>query len=200
MTPNPEEPTIERLVELARGKVSAEDAAALRARLATRPEWVEAFGTIDRLARVLDGDATDAVPPEATARARELGRRLALRAQPGMVERLAGAVARLLRDTRLDVATAGLRGQGGFACAYAADGLEVELECTEDRRGGFRIEGQVTGAGWTSIEFRSEDDRPVRSSLDADGMFVVSLAGGTYEASVSDGAGRSVRIEHLEVP
>jgi len=200
MTPNPEEPTIERLVELARGKVSAKDAAALRAQLATRPEWVEAFGTIDRLARVLDEDATDAVPPEATARARELGRRLALRAQPGMVERLAGAVARLLRDTRLDVATAGLRGQGGFACAYAADGLEVELECTEDRRGGFRIEGQVTGAGWTTIEFRGQDDRPVRMSLDSDGMFVISLAGGTYEACVSGAAGRSVRIEHLEVP
>lgn len=191
----PKEPSIERLMDLARGRLPADEAAALR------DEWPEAIETITRTIEVLDADARDLPPEGAVARAKSLGARLGALRPASLAERIGEAVARLVRDTRLDAAVAGLRGNAGFACAFAAGGTEIEFECTGDRSGGFRVTGQVSGEGWASLEFVAiADGISTVTTVDGDGMFTAAVPTGSYVITARSRDGRSIRIDDFEIP
>jgi hypothetical protein len=196
-----EEPSIEQLIALARGRMPADEAAALRARIASQAEWRDAAETISRAVEVLDADAGGLPPVEAIARAKSLGRRLASLRPASLVERIGESIARLVRDTRLDAGLAGLRGTAGFACSFAAGNDELEIECAEDRSGRFRLAGQVSGEGWQSVAFAAaRGGSTVSAEIDADGMFAAIVAPGSYVVTVRARDGRLVTIEELEIP
>ena len=196
-----EEPSIERLIALARGRLSTDEAATLRAEILRRAEWRDAAETVARTIEVLDADAGDPLPAEAIARAKSLGKRLTSLRPASPAERIAETVARLVRDTRLDAGLAGLRGTAGFACTFAAGNDDLEIECTEDRSGRFRLAGQVSGDGWRSIAFAAAKGGPtVSGEIDADGMFAAIVAPGSYVVTIRGRDGRSITIEELEIP
>lgn len=189
------EPSIDRLMDLARGRLPADEAAALRA------GWPEAAETVARTIEVLDADAADLPPIDAIARAKSLGTRLAALRPTSLVERIGETIARLVRDTRIDVAVAGLRGHAGFACTFATGDVEIEFECTEERSGGFRLAGQVSGEGWASLDFTSiSGGTSIVTTLDEDGMFTAGVPSGSYVVTVRSRDGRSIRIDDFEVP
>lgn len=196
-----EEPSVERLIALARGRMPADEAAALRTRIASEAEWRDAAETIARTIEVLDADAVDLPPVDAIARARSLGKRLASLRTASWTERIGETVARLVRDTRLDAGLAGLRGTAGFACTFATGSDELEIECTEERSGRFRVAGQVSGEGWQAVAFTAAGGgSTVSAGIDADGMFAAIVAPGSYVATVSARDGRAFTIEELEIP
>ncbi len=196
-----EEPSVEQLIALARGQMPSDEAAALRARIASQAEWRDAAETIARTVEVLDADARDLPPVEAIARAKSLGRRLASLRPASLVERIGESIARLVRDTRLDAGLAGLRGTAGFACTFAAGNDELEIECAEDHSGRFRLAGQVSGEGWQSVAFTTAGGAStVSGEIDADGMFAAIVAPGSYVVTISARDGRVVTIEELEIP
>jgi hypothetical protein len=196
-----EEPSIERLIALARGRLSTDEAAALRAWIASNAEWRDAAETVARTIEVLDVDAGDPLPVEAIARAKSLGKRLTNLRPASLAERVGETITRLVRDTRLDAGLAGLRGTAGFACTFAAGNDELEIECTEDRSGRFRLAGQVSGDEWQSIAFAASEGGPIVSGeIDADGMFVAIVAPGSYLVTIRGRDGRSITIEELEIP
>lgn len=196
-----EEPSVEQLIALARGRLSTDEAAALRKRIASEAEWRDAAEAIARTIEVLDTDAGDLPPVEAIARAKSLGKRLASLRPASLAERIGETIARLVRDTRLDAGLAGLRGTTGFACTFAAGSDDLEIECTEERSGRFRVAGQVSGEGWQTVAFAAAGGgSTVSAEIDADGMFAAIVAPGSYVVTVRARDGRLVTIEVLEIP
>lgn len=213
--------TLDHIVALALGRLSAGDAAATRAAVERSPDLQAALDRFQFVARTLGRDGLDPVPTAATDAAKQLGRRLDALRQPSAMERIEGAIrtilARLAFDSRLDGPIVGLRGGTGFVLSFEVDTddgrADIDLEClpTNDAGTGliaagdaFDLVGQATGIDGGSLTAVADDGSGQRfeTTIDEHGMFRLRLAAGTYRVRLTPSAAGATPIElpTLELP
>ncbi|MBL9150660.1 MAG: hypothetical protein JNM94_18390 [Phycisphaerae bacterium] len=203
--------TVEQLFDYLTGTLSPADRQAVEAALARSSN---ARAMLERLATTrstVQADAAWSVPATALEHALALGTRIERRREPSFFERLSAAakaiVADLTFDSRLEGALVGLRGGSGFALAYQAGEIEIDLECGTDDDETFAILGQLTVVGtraFPQLEVYADRDstEPVtRTAIDATGMFRLAVRPGTYlfRFVAADG-GTPVDVRGIDIP
>jgi hypothetical protein len=182
--------TVEQLFQYLTGSLSPADRLAIEAAAARSAEVRATLERLSTARATVQADASWSVPASALHQALDLGSRIERRREPTFFERLSAAakaiVADLTFDSRLEGALVGLRGGNGFALAYRAGALEIDLECGTLDDETFAILGQLSGPqaqAFHHLEAYVENDgaEPVtRATVDAAGMFRLALQPGSY--------------------
>lgn len=129
-----------------------------------------------------------------SSRARERAHALLAAARPGLADRLADGVRRVVAaldfDTRQTPAMAGLRGGAGVAqVAFSADEADIDLELAEAGPDRWTLRGTVDAdddGGW-SIELRDDTGSVIDAGTTDGGSFAVTIAAGSYTLLASRG-------------
>ena len=195
----------DRLIAFASGELSGPEAAEVEAYVATDPKAAETVARFRMARATLRADDGADPPPEVVAKAKAIydARHFAA-AGPSLTEQVGRLVARLIYDSRLEPAVAGLRGQTtGFQVTYdlSAGGAELDLqaELAEEVGNGhrWRLVGQVASeqslpatrvalcraGSLTPVETTTSDER---------GVFVLRTEPGTFDLHLHLPAGVSV--------
>ncbi len=185
----------EQLIDLAEGRLSPDEAAALRRQLADDPAARAELAALEELLSLMRSDDSVDAPEHVIARAVRLGRRPA--PAPGLLRRIA---ATLRSDSRGRPLAAGLRsGQGAArSLAYGAEGWDLDLQLTP-QAGRWQLQGQLLGPELAGAVTLSGGAEPVTVPINELGEFSLPpVAPGTYRLTVSLGAGAIV-VEPLEL-
>ncbi len=185
----------EKLIAYAAEELSAAEAAGVEAHLARDPSAAATVARYRMVQATLRGDDSVAPPNEAVARARAIFEpaRTAAAPRPSLVEHLERFVARLLYDSRAELALAGLRGSGaGFQMTYELPGdaeLDLQAEPGDGADGAWRLLGQVASAGPRSklrvSLCRAGSLVPIRTvEADDRGAFALRVEPGTYDLHI----------------
>jgi hypothetical protein len=219
-------PSFDDIAALILGRLEETRAEAVRAAIASSETATGIHRRLERAIATVQSDARDPVPASAIQAAIDLGsllerhRRPSLAAQleQALCEALGGAAAwlraRLVFDSRLQGSLAGLRGGTGFALAYAADGVDIDLECLPLPDGNFELIGQLsepsTGTGFARLSVASttsDNASPTNTTaetidIDGDRMFRLRIPAGTYDLRFEprDASARPLVVHALEVP
>ncbi len=215
--------SLDDIAALIAGSLPAHRAAAVREALAASPEARSIFQRLTVVAETIRADRGDPVPTTAIAAAKDLGSRLDRFRPASILDRVdafvdsvrAAITARLVFDSRAEGAIAGLRGGSGFAVAYAADGLDIDIEVSAAPDGTFDVLGQIAtqapdDAGmWRggSVIARDATDPSTRvasATIDDDGMFRFRLASGGHRFLLrfqsNNPTRTSVELDAFDVP
>ncbi len=197
----------ERLLAYVAGDLSAEEAAAIEAELATDTDAARVIADYRMIAAAVQADAARPVPAELIAKAKAIFRRRAVQG-PGLVDRLRALVADLTFDSRAEVALAGLRGQAqAHQLSYQAGDLEIDLQLDPVGEGDgrrWRVLGQVSADELPqvrSVQLTAAGSEQVldEASADEHAMFSLDLEAGVYDLFL-DVAGERIVLQGLRMP
>lgn len=188
----------QQLIAYAAGELSGAEAAEVERHLSRSPAAARTVAAYRQASAALSAEDGQDPPPETVRRAKAVFDPQALPAgPPGLVDRIAQAVARLVYDSRLQPAVAGLRGSAtSFQLTYELLGarLELEAEIADDsaEEPQWRMVGQITAPAapprCTAALRAAGEARLVQTAdVDEHGVFVLRAGPGTYDL-------------HLEMP
>jgi hypothetical protein len=219
--------TLDHLLALAFGRLGPADSALVRATIEQSPELASAFARFTILAKTVQADLLDPIPPAAIQSAKDLGRRLEALRSPSMLERageaIRGLVARLVFDSRLDGPIVGLRGGTGFVLSYELESTtaggpatDLEIECSQRSDDIFQVVGQITRPSAVAMatlnpwargrviaqELGEANHSRFEAEIDDHGMFRFTLAAGAYRLRLETPSahGPFVELAELELP
>ncbi|MHC4413815.1 MAG: anti-sigma factor family protein [Planctomycetota bacterium] len=191
--------TYQQLLRYAAGELSGPEAVEIEAHLARDPD---AAATVSRYrlvrATLLADDGVDP-PPEVVAKAKALFRRRAevSKRPPGLIDQVAATIARLIFDSRVQPALAGLRGPAtGFQLTYELSGarLDLEVEPAEPAEpaaegAGWRLLGQIASprplpAVRVALCQAGTDEPVCAVESDERGAFALDAQPGTYDLRI----------------
>lgn len=188
----PEGMSVARMVDLVKGKLSAEEAAEVEAAVSRGDEDTRSTLLCVRQFLAAAGEVNQVVPPPELRQAllgifRPSPSRTS---RPGLIERIAAV---LISDSWAGLAPAGVRGETAAAerhLTYSSPATDLVLDVSPAPRGHFRIDGQVlpnTDAdGIFCVQVLSDDIEAAITLCDDVGEFTFDeLAPGTYRIVVS---------------
>jgi hypothetical protein len=136
--------TDEQLIDLAEGRLRADEAVAMRQRANDDPDTWRRLRAIEELIALMRSDDSVDAPAHVVARALRLMRRPAPAAAPGLLQRLTAA---LRSDSRTLPVAAGVRAgvSEPRSLTYGAADWVIDLQLTP-RGGRWQLQGQLIGA------------------------------------------------------
>jgi hypothetical protein len=188
--------TFEQLVDLAENRLAADEAAALRARIAVDPVAQAELRTITELIGVMRNDDSVDAPEYVINRALRLARRPADPQAPALLERL---VAVLRNDSRRQAA-AGLRSQQAWPRALLFSAGEYELDLQIIAYGElWQLRGQLLGPEAAATVLLQGENGSSSAELNDLGEFVLPpVTAGRYRLLLVQDA-REIVVPNLEL-
>jgi anti-sigma factor RsiW len=188
--------TFEQLLDLAENRLSANEAAALRARLAGDPAAQAELQTIMDLITLMRSDDSVDAPDYVINRALRLARRPAEPQAPALLERLVA----MLRNDSWQQAATGLRSQQAWprALLFSAGDYELDLQIVAHGEL-WQLRGQLLGPEAVGTVLLQGDQGSNSAELNDLGEFVLPpLPSGRYRLLLVQDA-REIVIPNLEL-
>lgn len=177
----------ELLVDLAEGRLSADDATALRAQVAADPTAQAELAAIERLVGLMRGDTSVDTPAHVINRALRLVRRAEAPTLPPALRRL---IATLRSDSwRMPLAGAGLRTSQTWPRALLLNAGDRELDLQISPYGNlWRLQGQILGAEEAGHVGLNGGERHISAALNEHGEFTLPpVSPGRYTLIITQG-------------
>lgn len=197
--------TYDQIIDYAAGRGSAEERAAVAARLADDPERAATARLLTRAFAVARSDDSVAPPESTLAAAKALFReRRARAAPPALLAGLRQMLAALVFDSRAAGALAGVRGSGAvYQLAFESEVADVDLEVAAAGAEMRQLRGQVTAHDDATIQgiavvAKGAPDVSTTVAPDARGTFVVTVKPGRYDLYITIGETKLV-VSDLEI-
>lgn len=187
----------ELLVDLAEGRLPAQEAATLRTQLASDPAAAAELTALETLIDLMRSDQGEDAPEHVIARAARLVRSPSPTPAPNLLQPI---IAMLRGDSWQMPLAAGLRAGSGAprSLAYSAEAWDVDLQL--DRQpGGWQLRGQLLGPELTGSVVLNGGEAPITAEISELGEFALPpLQAGIYTLQLQLGE-RTIVIEQLEL-
>lgn len=186
------QPDFAQLLAYAVGELDESAAASVERTIAASPLAQAELARIRSILQTLRTDDSVAAPDSLVRRAQAIFESTTA-ARPGIADALRRVLARLVFDSRAEVALAGFRGvEDSFQLSYESELATLDLECDlsgDPNRPTWSIIGQIesdTGAGGlNAVLYPTGSTTPVaRTVTDEHGVFRMELSAGAYELHV----------------
>lgn len=210
---------LERLIAYASGALTGPDAASVEARLASDPEAAAVVARCRAAADAVRTDDSTEVPAEVIARAKRIFDPSFLPQRTSWLERLEQVVARVIFDSRVQPAVAGLRGAAsGFQATFEIDEAEIDVHAEPVQTygrgeappgapgsGQWSVRGQVMtpaergGVRRVALVTRDQRSPALETTADARGRFSFTAAPGEYDLYI-ELQEKTIRVPGMTMP